>query len=177
MLLVLKLQCLQHCTQVELIRIILMEGITVYRISGFFRVGLIFAEFATSLKSPKIDTAKNKPYYKSSLRVLEIAKIGLSENLTHLQSVIFRQIFPTRKIPDIRYVHPPKCRVTFGSGGLKLFDKNPVPTIGFSERRFQTFTEKLIGKRHHPQNKTFIRGASPGVSDNDTYNYCWTCYQ
>ena len=63
-----------------------------YRISGIFRVGLIFAEFATSLKSPKIDTAKNKPYYTSSLRVLEIAKIGLNENLTHLPSVIFAKI-------------------------------------------------------------------------------------
>ena len=29
-----------------------------YHISGIFRVGLIFAEFATSLKSPKLDTAK-----------------------------------------------------------------------------------------------------------------------
>ena len=43
-------------------------------------MGLIFAEFATSLKSPKIDTEKNKPYDTSLLRVLEIAKIGLSEN-------------------------------------------------------------------------------------------------
>ena len=41
---------------------------------------LIFAEFATSLKSPKVDTAKNKPYYASSLRVIEIVKIGLTEN-------------------------------------------------------------------------------------------------
>ena len=41
-----------------------------YRISGIFRVGLIFAEFATCLKSPNIDTAKNKPYYTSPLRVL-----------------------------------------------------------------------------------------------------------
>ena len=55
-----------------------------YRVSGIFRVGLIFAEFATSLKSPKIDTAKNKPYYTSTLRVHEIAKIGLSENLTRM---------------------------------------------------------------------------------------------
>ena len=55
-------------------------------------MGLIFAEFATSLKSPKIDTAKNKPYNKSSLRVLEIAKIWLSENLTHLPSVVFAKI-------------------------------------------------------------------------------------
>ena len=37
----------------------------VYPISGISRVGLIFAEFANSLKSPKIDVAKNKPYYKS----------------------------------------------------------------------------------------------------------------
>ena len=43
-------------------------------------MGLIFAEFATSLKSPKIDSAKNKLYNTSSIRVLEIAKIGLSEN-------------------------------------------------------------------------------------------------
>ena len=50
-----------------------------YRISGIFRVGLIFAEFATSLKSLKINTEKNKPYYTSSLRVHEIAKIGLRE--------------------------------------------------------------------------------------------------
>ena len=70
-----------------------------YRISGIFRVGLIFAEFATSLKSPKIDTAKNKPYYTSSLRVLEIAKIGLSENLTHLPSVIFAKISRREKFP------------------------------------------------------------------------------
>ena len=41
-----------------------------YRISGIFRVGLIFAEFTTSLKSPKIDTAKNKPYFMSLLRAL-----------------------------------------------------------------------------------------------------------
>ena len=39
----------------------------------------------------------------SSLRVLEIAKIGLGENLPNLPSVIFRQNFQTRKIPDIRY--------------------------------------------------------------------------
>ena len=63
-----------------------------YQISGIFRVGLLFAEFVTSLKSPKIDTAKNKLYYTSSLRVLEIAKIWLRENLTHLPSVIFAKI-------------------------------------------------------------------------------------
>ena len=42
-------------------------------------MGLIFAEFATSLKSPKIDTVKNKPYF-TSLGVLQIGKIGLGEN-------------------------------------------------------------------------------------------------
>ena len=69
-------------------------------------MGLIFAEFVTSLKSPKIDTAKNKPYYTaykpfytSSLRVLEIAKIELSENLTHLPSVIFAKISRREKFP------------------------------------------------------------------------------
>ena len=53
---------------------------------------LIFAEFATSLKLPKIDTANNKPYYTSSLIILEMAKIGLGENLTQLPSVIFAKI-------------------------------------------------------------------------------------
>ena len=62
-------------------------------------MGLIFAEFATSLKSPKIDTAKNRPYYKTSLRVLEIAKIGLSENLTHPPSGIFAKFSRREKFP------------------------------------------------------------------------------
>ena len=70
-----------------------------YRISGIFRVGLISAEFATSLKSSKIDTAKNTPYYTSSLRVFKIAKIGLSENLTHLPSGIFAKIPRREKFP------------------------------------------------------------------------------
>ena len=73
--------------------------VNMYRISGIFGVGLIFAEFAASLKSPKIDTAKIKPYYTSSLRILEIAKIGLSENLAHLPSVIFAKIFRGEKFP------------------------------------------------------------------------------
>ena len=60
-------------------------------------VGFIFAEFKTSLKLPKIDIVKNKPYYMSSLRVLEIAKIGLGENLTDLPSVIFAQISRRKK--------------------------------------------------------------------------------
>ena len=82
-----------------------------YRISGIFHVGLIFAEFATSLKSPKIDTAKDKPYYTSSLRVLEIAKIGLSEILTHLPSS-FSPKFPDAK--NFRYtVHKMECNDSF----------------------------------------------------------------
>ena len=65
----------------------------------------------------------------------------------------------------------PECRVTLGRGGLILFDKIPVPTIELPKRRSQTFffyislPDKFIGKSHRPQNKTFIRGASPGVSD------------
>ena len=70
-----------------------------YRISGIFREGFIFAEFAISLKLPKIDTAKNKPYYTSSLRFLEIAKIGLGEYLTHHLSVIFVKISRREKFP------------------------------------------------------------------------------
>ena len=68
-------------------------------------MGLIFADFATFLKLPEIDTAKNKPYYTSSWRVLEIAKIGLGENFNTPSKRHFRQNFPTRKIPDIRYFY------------------------------------------------------------------------
>ena len=75
------------------------EKTSIYRISGIFRVCLIFTEFATSLKSPKIETAKNKLYFTSSLRVLEIAKIWLGENLTHLPSVIFAKISRREKFP------------------------------------------------------------------------------
>ena len=50
------------------------------------------------MKSPKIDTAKNKPYYTSSLRVLEIAKMGFSENLSHIPSVIFAKNSRREKI-------------------------------------------------------------------------------
>ena len=57
---------------------------TVYR--EFFMWVLFFAECVTSLILPKIDTAKNKPYYTSSLRALEIAKIELRESLTHFEA-------------------------------------------------------------------------------------------
>ena len=60
-------------------------------------MSLILADFATSLKLPKINTEKNKPYYMSSLRVLEISKIGLSENLTHLPNVILAKISQREK--------------------------------------------------------------------------------
>ena len=66
---------------------------------GNFLLGLIFAEFVTSLKSPKIDTAKNNPYYTSSFRVLEIVKMGLGENLTHIPSVVFAKISRREKFP------------------------------------------------------------------------------
>ena len=66
---------------------------------GNFCVGLIFAEFATFLKSPKIDTGKNKPYYTSSLRVLEIVKIELCEYIKH--KTPSKRHF-RKKIPDAK---------------------------------------------------------------------------
>ena len=66
---------------------------------GIFRVGLIFAEFATSLESRKLNTVKNKPCFTSSLRVLEIAKIELGENLTKLPRAIFTKISRREKFP------------------------------------------------------------------------------
>ena len=62
-------------------------------------MGLFFVGLAISLKSPKIDTAKNKLYYTSSLRVLEIAKIGLCEKLTYISSDIFAKISWPEKFP------------------------------------------------------------------------------
>ena len=62
-------------------------------------MSLIFAEFATILKSPKIDRGKNKPYYTSSLSVLEIAKIELCEYLKHLPNDIFAKNSRREKFP------------------------------------------------------------------------------
>ena len=50
-----------------------------------------------------------------------------------------------------------------------MLNKIPVSTIKLPERRFQAFHEvslfeKLTRKSPGPQNKTFIRGASPGVA-------------
>ena len=45
----------------------------------------------------------------SSLRVLEKAKIGLSENLNTPSKRHFRQNFPMQKIPDIQYIHSKTC--------------------------------------------------------------------
>ena len=77
------------------------QGSLPYNI-GNFCVGLIFAEFATFLQSPKIDTGKNKPYFTSSscsLRVLEIAKIELHEYLKHLPNDIFTKNSRHEKFP------------------------------------------------------------------------------
>ena len=65
------------------------------------------------------------------------------------------------------YGHHPECRVTFRIWGLILFDKIPVPTIELPYRRFLyiSLPVKLTEMTHRPQNKTFIRGTSPGVSD------------
>ena len=62
----------------------------------------------------------------------------------------------------------PECRVIFGRGGLILFGKIPVPTIELPKRRFPRFLdislpEKLIGKSHRPQNKTFIKSSNVHV--------------
>ena len=69
---------------------------------------------------------------------------------------------------------PQNVMLHSGEGDLILFDKIPVPTIELLKRRFQTFLDislpgKLMGKSHRPQNKTLIRGACPGVSDDQIY--------
>ena len=65
----------------------------------FFRVRLIFAEFATSSKSLKTETAQKRHCNLFSLTALQIAKIGLSERLTHLPIVIFTKIVRRENIP------------------------------------------------------------------------------
>ena len=47
----------------------------------------------------KNKTAKSKPYYTSPFRGVSIAKIVLSENLTHLPIAIFDKISRREKIP------------------------------------------------------------------------------
>ena len=49
--------------------------------------------------------------------------------------------------------------------GLILFDKIPVPTIELQTFLCPSLPVKLIGESHHPQNKTFIKGTSPCVTD------------
>ena len=65
--------------------------------------------------------------------------------------------------------HVLECRVTFWRGRLHNVLWDPDSTIELPEGQFQTFPEislpkKLIWKSHRYQNKTFIRGASPGIS-------------
>ena len=85
-----------------------------YHISGVFRVGLIFAKFATFLKSPKMDTAKNKPYYTSTLRVIEIAKMGFSPKIPDAKNSWYTVLYNVaitcsyiynfyRKFKDLKY--------------------------------------------------------------------------
>ena len=64
--------------------------------------------------------------------------------------------------------HVPECHVTSGRGRLHNFYEIPISTIKRHEGRLQTFhdvslSEELRWKSHRPKNKTFIRGASPGI--------------
>ena len=68
----------------------------------------------------------------------------------------------------IVYGHVPECHVTFGKGDFIMFDEIPISTIKLPEGRFQTFhdislSEELRWKSRRSYNKTFIRGASPGI--------------
>ena len=62
-----------------------------------FSFGFNFRWVPDFPESPKIDPAKNKPYYTSSLR--EIAKIILNQNFTHHPSVVFLKISRRKKFP------------------------------------------------------------------------------
>ena len=69
----------------------------------------------------------------------------------------------------IVYGHVPECHVTFGRGRLHNVWWDPISSIKLPQGRFQTFhdislSEELRWKSCRPKNKTFIRGASPGIS-------------
>ena len=68
----------------------------------------------------------------------------------------------------IVYGHVPECHVTFGRGRLHNVWWDPHIDHKTSGGRFQTFhdislSEELRWKSRRPKNKTFIRGASPGI--------------
>ena len=71
-----------------------------------YHISRIFRDFPE-------DTAKNKPNYTASLRVFDIAKIGLTKKLTLLPSVVFAKIYRREKFPIYgicmgKYIwHPP----------------------------------------------------------------------
>ena len=67
--------------------------------SLIFRTYRIFADFATSSLSLEIHTGKIRHCYKSLLTALQIAKIGLGEQLTDLLVVIFTKIARHENIP------------------------------------------------------------------------------
>ena len=94
-------------------------------------MGLIFAEFTTFLKSPKIDIAKNKPYHTSSLRVLEIVKIELSEYLTHLASDIFAKICQREKFPIYGTLYNKMSYITVVSYIIVIFYREKLIQIAF----------------------------------------------
>ena len=107
-----------HCHKADIIHNVVRKVYKGFRFLpyiGNFSCGFNFCrvrdlpEIATSLKSPKIDTVKNKPYYTSSLRDLEIAKIGLSKNLKPLPNVIFAKISRRKKFP--KYGIIPHCHI------------------------------------------------------------------
>ena len=89
-------------------------------------------------------------YYTSLLKVLEIAKIGLSENLTHLPSGIFDKITQHKKFPIYMYdklVHIFSSSFQARRGGVEVADR----TIRV---RFPAYPHRLLalwwqgGKRH-----------------------------
>ena len=67
--------------------------------SGNVRMGVIFAKFATSKESLKLNTVQNRCNDKSSYRSIQIAKILLREKITHLFIAIFAKISKRENIP------------------------------------------------------------------------------
>ena len=84
--------------QVSIICLLIGRNIIILYIRNFL-CGFNLRWVCDLTETGKNRHSENKPFYTSSLRVLEIAKIGLFENLTHLPSVIFSQISWHEKLP------------------------------------------------------------------------------
>ena len=119
-------------------------------ISGNFRMGFIFAQFATSMKSPKIDTTKRLPDSPLHSKI----HVGLVK-----KEYTFLESFP-KKIPDIQCTYckrgyfrwgkiSRKCSQDLSRGGYfrDSFHISLIKSYGFYFRVGEIFAKKTISRK------------------------------